>query len=241
MKINHILKLLCLVILTSSSLNAQLLQTIRGNVSDVESKYPLIGVNVILKNGNGTIIGSISDEMGNFQIDDVPVGRHNLEFSYLGYELFLVSNVIVNSAKETILNIEMEETSTQLTTVEILAKRSGDVINEMAFVSAREFSVEETERYAGSRGDPARMASNFAGVLGADDSRNDIIVRGNTPQGVLWRLDGVSIPNPNHFAIPGTGGGPVSILNNKFLSLILTFSPVLSRLNSAMELPVHLT
>ena len=62
------------------------------------------------------------------------------------------------------------------------------------------------------------MASNFAGVQGADDSRNDLIIRGNAPNGVLWRLEGINIPNPNHFTIPGTGGGPVTILNNKFLA-----------------------
>ena len=84
-------------------------------------------------------------------------------------------------------------------------------MNEMATVSARAFTVEETDRYAGSRGDPARMASNFAGVQGADDSRNDIVVRGNSPNGVLWRVEGVDLPNPNHFSVPGTGGGPVAI------------------------------
>ncbi len=129
-----------------------------------------------------------------------------------------MDNVIVNSGKEVILNIEMEESTALLEEVVIYAQRNGEVRNEMATVSARQFSVAETNRYAGSRGDPGRMASNFAGVQGADDSRNDIIVRGNAPSGVLWRLEGVNIPNPNHFAIPGTGGGPVTILNNKFLS-----------------------
>ena len=92
-----------------------------------------------------------------------------------------------------------------------------EVNNEMAIISAQQFSVEETERYAGSRGDPARMVSNFAGVQGADDSRNDIIVRGNSPLGVIYRVEGITIPNPNHFAISGSSGGPLSILNNKFL------------------------
>ena len=99
--------------------------------------------------------------------------------------------------------------------VTIVAKRNGEVLNEVATVSAREFSVQETNRYAGSRGEPSRMASNFAGVQGADDSRNDIVIRGNTPSGVLWRLEGINIPNPNHFAVPGTGGGSISILNVK--------------------------
>jgi hypothetical protein len=102
--------------------------------------------------------------------------------------------------------------------VVIVGKKSGEASNEMALLSAREFSVYETEKYAGSRGDPARMARSYAGVLASDDSRNDIVVRGNTPLGVLWRMEGINIPNPNHFAIPGTGGGPVTILNNKFLA-----------------------
>jgi hypothetical protein len=88
----------------------------------------------------------------------------------------------------------------------------------MATVSARQFSVEETNRYAGSRGEPSRMASNFAGVQGADDSRNDIVIRGNSPLGVLWQMEGINIPNPNHFSIAGSTGGPISIINNKILA-----------------------
>jgi len=155
---------------------------------------------------------------GIFRIEGVPLGRISIVFSYLGYNDVQLTDVIVNSAKEVILNIKMQEKVMELDEVVVYAKRSGEVSNEMATVSAREFSVQETNRYAGSRGEPARMASNFAGVQGADDSRNDIIIRGNSPQGVLWRLDGFNIPNPNHFSIPGTGGGPVTILNNKFLA-----------------------
>jgi hypothetical protein len=87
----------------------------------------------------------------------------------------------------------------------------------LATVSARSFNVEETGRYAGSRNDPARMAANFAGVSGANDARNDIIIRGNSPAGVLWRLEGIDIPSPNHFSSLGTTGGPVSMLNNNVL------------------------
>jgi hypothetical protein len=85
-------------------------------------------------------------------------------------------------------------------------------------LSARAFSTEETDRYAGSRGDPARMASNFAGVSGTDDSRNDLVIRGNSPFGVLYRVDNVVIPNPSHFAVAGATGGSVAILNNRMLS-----------------------
>lgn len=205
--------------LVSMSSSAQdLTQTIRGTVVDQESKFPLIGVNVVIKTEDGKTIGAVTDIDGNFRIDKVPLGRQTVTFTYIGYRDALLDNIIVSSAKEVILNVSMEESALDLGTVDVVATREQEVRNEMATVSARQFSVSETNRYAGSRGEPARMASNFAGVQGADDSRNDIIIRGNTPQGVLWRLEGINIPNPNHFAIPGTGGGPVTILNNKFLA-----------------------
>ncbi|MDA9773574.1 TonB-dependent receptor [Saprospiraceae bacterium] len=206
-----------IAILFSISLYAQPTQTVRGIVVDNESQYPLIGVNVVLTDQSGTQKGATTDLDGNFRIDNVLVGRASLVFSYLGYENHEIPDQIINSGKEVILDIKLAEAFEQLEDVVIVARKSGEVINDMAIVSAREFSVQETNRYAGSRGEPARMASNFAGVQGADDSRNDIIIRGNSPQGVLWRLDGINIPNPNHFSIPGTGGGPVTILNNKFL------------------------
>ena len=199
----------------ASLVHAQSTQNVRGIVVDKESQFPLIGVNVII--GDSGALGTSSDIDGSFKISNVPLGRQTIKFSYLGYEDVILSDIIINAGKETILNIEMEESIVEIQEIVISARRNGDVANEMATVSAREFSVQETNRYAGSRGEPARMASNFAGVQGADDSRNDVVIRGNTPAGVLWRLDGVNIPNPNHFTIPGTGGGSVTILNNKFL------------------------
>ncbi len=196
---------------------AQNAQTIRGTIVDKETQFPLIGVNILLDGDSANLKGTTSNIDGSFLLADVSTGRHSINFTYLGYQEVFMQDVIVNSGKETIISVAMEEALTEIKEVVIMARRNGEVANEMATVSAREFSVEETNRYAGSRGEPARMASNFAGVQGADDSRNDVVVRGNTPSGVLWRLDGVNIPNPNHFSIPGTGGGSVTILNNKFL------------------------
>ncbi|MCZ8284120.1 MAG: TonB-dependent receptor, partial [Bacteroidia bacterium] len=79
------------------------------------------------------------------------------------------------------------------------------------------FSMEEVNRYAGGRSDPSRLAANFAGVSSPDDSRNDIVIRGNSPTGVLWRIEGLNIPNPNHFSTIGTTGGPVSAINTNLL------------------------
>ncbi len=155
--------------------------------------------------------------MGLFKINDVPIGRSSIIVSLFGYK-GQTRALELNSAKEAVLKIPLIEAPTQLSTVDVVAVQSGQAKNEMATVSSRQFSVEETNLYAGSRGEPARMATNFAGVQGSDDQRNDLVIRGNTPAGVLYRMDGINIPNPNHFSIPGTGGGPVTILNNKFLA-----------------------
>ncbi|HRD79510.1 MAG TPA: TonB-dependent receptor [Saprospiraceae bacterium] len=213
------LYILLAALLSSTLLPAQTphTQTIRGIVTDKITKTPLIGVNVLLLNTGDELNGTVTDYDGSYLLEKVPMGRRSIEFSYIGYNKISLDNIVVSSGREVVLNVEMEESVTELKTVEVAARRSGDTRNEMAPVSARQFSVEETDRYAGSRGDPARMASNFAGVQGADDSRNDIVIRGNSPQGVVWRFEGINIPNPNHFAIPGTTGGPLSIINNKYL------------------------
>ncbi len=217
--INRFTLLIFCFCISLTSLTAQTItQTIRGKVVDEASQFPLEAVQVTVTLTDGKVLGGLSDEQGRYRVDKVPVGRQVVVFRFAGYQEVSLDNIEVTSGKEVILNVEMSESSYDLEEVELTARRSGEPINELAFVSAREFSVEETNRYAGSRGEPARMASNYAGVQGADDSRNDLVVRGNTPQGVLWRVDGINIPNPNHFSIPGTGGGPVTILNNKFLT-----------------------
>ncbi|WP_026260695.1 TonB-dependent receptor [Spirosoma luteum] len=195
--------------------HAQLTQMLRGRVVDKESKYPLVGATVQVVDVK---MGSLTDTSGSYRIAGVPVGRRTVRVTLVGYKEVLLNNIIVDAGRETILDVELEESMQQLAAVTVRAQRTGEARNDMAVVSARQFTVDEADRYAGSRGEPARMASNFAGVQGADDSRNDIVIRGNSPQGVLWRLEGVSIPNPNHFAIAGTSGGPVSIINNRYLA-----------------------
>jgi hypothetical protein len=195
--------------------HAQYRQFIEGRVVDKDTKMPLNGVVVSVSD----IIpspGSVTDENGYYTINNVPTGKHAVAFSYVGYQTVIIPGILIISGKETVLYTEMESSTVAMDEVTIAGRK--EHINEMAMVSAKTFDVQETERYAGSRADPARMASNFAGVQGGDDSRNDITIRGNSPQGVLWRLEGLDILNPNHFAIPGTTGGPVSMLNSKTLA-----------------------
>ncbi|MFA9388155.1 MAG: carboxypeptidase-like regulatory domain-containing protein [Prolixibacteraceae bacterium] len=197
--------------------NAQFKQNIRGVILDSESKVSLPGANVAILVGDKTI-GTISNERGEFELMRIPIGSYSLTVSYMGYEPYLMRNLELTSGKEKIVNIELTEQVHKVDEILIQAYKNGETRNQMAALSARSFSVKETERYAGSWGDPSRMAANFAGVITANDSRNDIIIRGNSPQGLLWRLEGVSIPNPNHFGALGSTGGPVSILNNNLLS-----------------------
>ncbi|RRB06468.1 TonB-dependent receptor [Larkinella rosea] len=212
----------CLLFYTGflSSLHAQtsLTQTVRGRVSDKESKFPLVGATVQILNATADGLGTATDSLGRYRLPNVPVGRRTVKISLIGYKEALLNNIIVDAGRETILDVDLEEAITELASVTVKAQRTGDARNEMAVVSARQFTVDEADRYAGSRGEPARMASNFAGVQGADDSRNDIVIRGNSPGGVLWRVEGISVPNPNHFAIAGTTGGSVSIISNKMLA-----------------------
>lgn len=206
----RVLSLIVLLLAGTFATGQVLTQTIRGTILDTESKFPLADAMVICDQSQ-----VFSDEYGQFSLE-VEIGRKTVAVQLFGYES-KTTVVELNSAKQAVVRIELTESMVKLDEVDVVATPRGDVKNEMAVVSARKFSVEETNLYAGSRGEPARMATNFAGVQGSDDTRNDIVVRGNTPAGILYRFEGINIPNPNHFAIPGTGGGPVTILNNKYI------------------------
>lgn len=195
-----------------------LVQTVRGTVMDKNLKSALPGATVILLNSN-PVVATMADENGTFKIVQVPVGRHSFLIRMMGYKEFTISNIEVTTGKENVLTISMEEDLKQAQEVVILAEKEKSLANNsLATISAINMRTSEINRYAGSRSDPSRMASNFAGVAGGGDQRNDIIVRGNSPWGVLWKLEGVDIPNPNHFAFTGNTGGAFSILNNNLLA-----------------------
>lgn len=198
----------------------EITQTIRGTILDKDSKIPLTGAAVAVLTTD-PVAGDISDVDGSFKIEKIAVGRHTLQVTYLGYEPLTVPNLLVTSGKELVLNLEMVESAVQLEVATVVATHDkAEALNEMATVSARSFSVEETSRYAGSFYDPARMASNYAGVAvgSSDDLSNEIVVRGNSPSGVMWRLEGIEIPNPNHFGSMGNSGGGISMLSSSTLS-----------------------
>lgn len=192
------------------------LQTVKGTVTDKISEKPLAGATVSIEPNGGS---TLTDENGFFSIPDVTPGRIRLVISFASYQPATFPEVLVTAGKEVVLEIGLEQKVTSLEAVVVQGSRTrkGAVSNEFAASSARSFNIEEVTRYAGGRNDPSKLVSNFAGVISSNDSRNDIVVRGNSPAGVLWRIEGLPAPNPNHFSALGTTGGPVSALNTNAL------------------------
>jgi hypothetical protein len=191
-------------------------QTIRGNVADNASNQPLAFVSIVL---TGTPFGTTSDISGNFVLRKIPVGRYTIQASMIGYEPSMVKEVQVTSGKEVFLNIGLKENVTALEEVVIKPRiNKNQPINYNAVASAKMLSVEEANRYAGGFDDPARLVSSFAGVAG-NVGNNSIVIRGNNPQSLQWKLEGVEIPNPNHFAdLAAFGGGGLTALSSQLLA-----------------------
>ncbi|MBX7124441.1 MAG: TonB-dependent receptor [Cyclobacteriaceae bacterium] len=212
------LYLMLVTLLGSTPLWGQGTQTIRGVVIDQDSKAPVIGANIIIV-GSDPIKGAATDLNGQYVIDGVEPGRYSLKVTSVGYEELMSTNVLVVAGKQLELNFEMKESLVTLSEIVVTAASDKtELNNDLTTVSGRTFNTEETSRFAGGRNDVSRMAQNFAGVSNVNDARNDIVIRGNSPSGLLWRLEGIDIPSPNHFASFGSTGGPVSMLNNNTLT-----------------------
>jgi hypothetical protein len=193
-------------------------QTIRGQVTHITLGSPVPGVNVTLE-GHEPQIGTTTDADGYFWLTGVPVGRHNLRFSFVGYEPRIIRDVMVSSARETVLDVALRESVTEMDALVVTPEMSKDQpLNIMAVSSARLLSMEEASRYAGGFDDPARLASSFAGVAG-NLADNAIVIRGNAPKGLLWQMEGVEIPTPSHFSnIVTMGGGGITALSSQMIS-----------------------
>jgi hypothetical protein len=217
----QIIILLFMIFSAGLSLPAQnLSQTIKGRVSDKESQIPLAGAHVYI-DGSDPILATATDANGNYKLQNVPVGRHTITVSFMGYAKVSIPEILVGSGKEVVLNVDLKEEISRLDEVVVHARKSkGDVMNSMASVSARSFNVEEARRYAGGLDDPARLASAFAGVSSSGNMEsNAIIIRGNAPSGVMWQIEGVEVSVPSHFANADVmGGGAITLFSNQMLS-----------------------
>jgi hypothetical protein len=193
----------------------QLTQTLRGTVVDQDSKNPLKGATIMIAD---TKLAATTDSFGRFAIFNVPVGRQRVMSSYVGYRSITTDQILINAAKEPEIMIEMEEETIQQSAVIVKASRNPKLpVNRSVLVSGRSFSPEETQRFAASANDPGRMATAFPGVQATRDTRSDIVIRANNPLGMQWKLEGVDIINPNHFARKGSTGGGITILSLSML------------------------
>lgn len=211
---NKTLLFFLLNVLSASILCGQSTQNIRGIVYDQESNVPIESATVAIQKAN-ILLGGITDSLGQFKVQNVPIGRYDLQVSYVGYEPVVIKEVLVTSSKELFLEIQIKENSTLLNEVVITPQiNKAKPLNNMILGSARMLSVEEASRYAGGFDDPARLATSFAGVT-SSVGNNGIVIRGNAPKFLQWRMEDVEIPNPNHFAEVTTfGGGGLSALSS---------------------------
>ena len=213
------LTMLILAICITLAFSQKLSQTVRGTILDTDSKLPMIGATVKIP-GTNPLIGTSTDVNGKFRLENIPIGRITIQLSYIGYEPLTIPNIEVNSGKEIVLDLNMKESVLKMDEVVIKAnKNKGESLNQMSMLSARSISVEESGRYSNGWSDPARVVSNFAGVAtNPDGASSDIIVRGNSPKYLQWRMEGVEILSPYHFDDQNASNGGLSAINNKLLA-----------------------
>ena len=190
-------------------------QSVRGVVRDANSSEPLSYVAVVI---DATQQGAMTDSLGNFNIPNVPIGRYNLHVSSIGYEPIMIREQLLTSTKEGYYEVALQEQTISLDEVTVRpAVNKQQPLNPMTLAGGRMFSVEETNRFAGGFDDPARLVSSFAGVAG-NLATNSVSVHGNSPQFMQWKLEGVEIPNPTHFAdMTGLGGGIFTALSSQVM------------------------
>lgn len=194
----------------------EIVQTIKGSVTDMESGIPLPGANILIINSEPPA-GAVADTYGKFRLITSP-GRISLKISFLGYEDFILKDVLVTSGREVNINAALQEKVIETNEV-VVRSNNGNVpyISQMAAVSTNTIRTEDAIHYAGGFYDPSRIVNAFAGIVTANnDESNDLIIRGNSSRGLLWRLEGIEIPNPNHFSsgMGGSGGAFSSITSN---------------------------
>lgn len=205
-----------LFILFSSTLiyAQQFRSVVRGSVKDADTGLPLAQATVKL-DGQGTA----TDENGHFRFDAVGTGRHILTVSFVGYQTLVISEILLESGKESVQDVRLTVAGKQLQEATVSGSRPP------AFNSVQAITTEQTLRYAATYLDPARVATSFPGVAAANDQANGLVIRGNSPNSMQWRLEGVEIVNPNHLSNAGTfsdrptsAGGGVNILSTQLLA-----------------------
>lgn len=216
-----LLKLLGLFVYTwmfTSPLQAQtFLQNVKGTLRDQETRQPIEGVALQFSNQSNSY-AAFSDADGNFRLK-IPSGRWNLVVTRLGYGPKSIPNIQVGTGKEVMLEIELEAKVYETEEVQVSAGKK-TWLTPNSGSSVKTLQSQDASRFAGGYYDPLRMVANFAGITsGNSDESNEIVVRGNSPRGMLWRIEGLEIPNPNHLSNGvGNNGGAYSMVSTNVLA-----------------------
>lgn len=214
MAFTHMFFFVLVVLFVYPAFSQQLTQTIRGTITESSLQTPVTGATVTV--GQKSVI---TDDKGNFKIIGLNIGTYLVRVSHISFEELQLDNIAVNSGKETVLVLPLQMKVRKEAEIVVMGNsRKNKPLNELSVVSSRAFTVEETRRYAAAVNDPLRMATAFPGVANTSDGQNNISIRGNAPTGLLWKMEGVDIPNPNHFGMAGSAGGGISILSAQLLS-----------------------
>ncbi len=192
---------------------------LKGKVIDAVSNEPIPFASVVIA---GTTNGTATDENGNFQFSDLKPGFVRIQASSIGYHNILSAQIEVNNAKAGFLEIKLEKQDTQID--EVTVNASPFRKTEESPVSLKTIGIAEIEKSPGANRDISKVIQSFAGVLSTPAYRNDIIIRGGGPSESRFYLDGIEVPNINHFATQGASGGPVGILNADFLREVNFYS-----------------
>ena len=193
---------------------------IKGSVSNKINNQRIPFANVTVQ---GTTVGVVADESGNFQINELAPGLYNLRISFVGFKPLTVFEIEVTTARPALVDVSLEEEVTKLETIEVVATDQF-YRSEESPLSLRTIGPAEIKRTPGGNRDISKVVRSLPGVASTPSFRNDIIIRGGAPSENTFYLDGIQIPVINHFQTQGSSGGPVGIINVDLLSEVNFYS-----------------
>ncbi len=222
--------------LVGGVLFGQNLGAIAGYITDKNTKEALIGASIFVE---GTELGTTADIDGSFRLEEIPVGSYNITASYVGYRDLTLYNIVINSGNDNIINFDMEEEAIEIEGAEVVANRSISITTGETPNSIQRVSTEEIKANPGGNFDISKVVNTLPGVasnIGVGAFRNDIIIRGGAPNENVYFLDGIEVPNINHFSTQGSAGGPQGMLNVSFIEgVTLSTSSMHARYDNALS------
>ena len=228
--------ILCISFISLSNIVLSQNVKVYGTITNALNNHPIPFANIIIE---GELIGTSSDIKGNYEILGLKAGQYNFKCSFIGFNTGIQSEISVSSNKNLRLDFSLNQNTKSLAEVEV----KGNTFNKTKAspVSLHTINSSEISRSPGGNRDISKVIANFPGVSTSTSFRNDIIIRGGAPSENRFFLDGIEIPNINHFAPQGSSGGPVGILNVNFIREVDFYSGAFpsnrgNALSSIMEL-----